>query len=142
MGDRLIQVWLYMWNYCTGYYENVPVLLRGTFYTYIVSAMNLSSLIEDMKNYECFVIWKLSEANIIIWAWIIIASWTTILLKKNFVFFFFSSLKWSQEFAFRMVHNESIKVFYSCQFMWFFLEQDFNRSIIIEDLWYKDLQQV
>ena len=39
-----------------GYYENVPVILRGTFYTYGVSAMRLSSLNEEMKNYEYFVI--------------------------------------------------------------------------------------
>ena len=40
----------------TVYYKNVPVLLRGTFYTYSVSAMKLSWLSEDMKNYEYFVI--------------------------------------------------------------------------------------
>ena len=43
------------------------------FYTYSVSAMKLSSLNEDMKNYEYIVIWKLSEASIIISPWIIIA---------------------------------------------------------------------
>ena len=73
------------------------------------------------KNYEYFDIWKLSEANIMMTAWIIIASWPIILLKKYFVLFFFSICnKWSQEFVFRRVHNASIKVFYSCQFMWFF----------------------
>ena len=75
--------------YCetTGYYENnVPLLLRGTFYTYSVSTMKLASLNEEMKNYEYFVIWKLSEANIIS-AWIIIASWTY--FWKYFVIFFF-----------------------------------------------------
>ena len=36
--------------------KNVPVLLRGTFYTHSVSAMKLSSLNEDMKNHEYFVI--------------------------------------------------------------------------------------
>ena len=63
--------------YCatTGYYEDVPVLLRGTFYTYSISAMKLLSFNADVKNYEYFVIWKLIEANIIS-AWIIIASWT------------------------------------------------------------------
>ena len=41
----------------TGYYENVPVLLRGTFCTYSISAMKrLSSLNADMINYEYFVI--------------------------------------------------------------------------------------
>ena len=34
----------------TGYDENVPVLLRGTFYTYSISAMKLSSLNADVKN--------------------------------------------------------------------------------------------
>ena len=42
----------------TVYYKNVPVLLRGTFYTYSVSAMKLSWLSEHMKNYEYFVIWN------------------------------------------------------------------------------------
>ena len=34
----------YIVHYTTGYYENVPVLLRGTFYTYSISALKLSSL--------------------------------------------------------------------------------------------------
>ena len=37
-------------------YKNVPVLLRGTFYTYSVSEMKLSSMNENMKNHEYFVI--------------------------------------------------------------------------------------
>ena len=55
--------------------------------------MKLLSLNEDMKNHEYFVIWKLSEANVINYfsAWIIIASWTD--CWKYFVLFSFCHLK-------------------------------------------------
>ena len=46
---------VFVYSETTGY-ENVPVLLICTFYTYSVSAMKLSTLNEDMKNYEYFVI--------------------------------------------------------------------------------------
>ena len=47
----------FVYSETTGYQENVPVFLRGTtFYTYSVGAMKLSSLNEDMKNHEYFVI--------------------------------------------------------------------------------------
>ena len=45
----------FVYSETTGYYENVPVLLRGTFFTYSVKVqikMKLSSLYEDMKNHE------------------------------------------------------------------------------------------
>ena len=42
----------FVYSETTGFYENVPVLLRGTFYTYSVSSMKLSSLDKDMKNHE------------------------------------------------------------------------------------------
>ena len=55
----------FVYSETTGYYENGPVLLSGTFYTYSVSANKNETFIinEDMKNHEYFVIWKLSEAN-------------------------------------------------------------------------------
>ena len=42
----------FVYSETTGFYENVPVLLRGTFYSYSVSSMKLSSLDKDMKNHE------------------------------------------------------------------------------------------
>ena len=46
----------FVYSETTSYDENVPVLLRGTFYTYSVSTMKLSSLNdEDMQNHEYFV---------------------------------------------------------------------------------------
>ena len=49
---------LYNYSETTGYYENVAVLLSGTFYTYSVSANKNETFIinEDMKNHEYFVI--------------------------------------------------------------------------------------
>ena len=94
-------VYKFVYSETTGYYENVPVLLRGTFYTYSVSAN---------KNHEHFVIWKLSEANIIIFS----LNYFCVLnrLLKIFCSFLFLPFKGSQEFAFRRVQ--------CCQFMWFF----------------------
>ena len=59
----------------TGYYENIHVLLRGTFYT-----QEQWNFHHWMKTW-IFCYLKLSEANIILSPWIIIASWTNILLK-------------------------------------------------------------
>ena len=39
-------VYILLYSETTGYYENVPVLLRGAFYRHSVSAMKLSSLNE------------------------------------------------------------------------------------------------
>ena len=48
----------FVYSETTGYYENVAVLLSGTFYTYSVSANKNETFIinEDMKNHEYFVI--------------------------------------------------------------------------------------
>ena len=50
----------FVYGETTGYYENVPVLLSGIFYTYSVSANKNETFIinEDMKNHEYFVILK------------------------------------------------------------------------------------
>ena len=53
----------FVYSETTGYYENVPVLLRGTFYTYSVSANKNETCVIEWRH---VVIWKLSEANIII----------------------------------------------------------------------------
>ena len=46
----------FVYSETTGCYENVPVLLRGTFYTYSVSANKNETFVikinEDMKNHE------------------------------------------------------------------------------------------
>ena len=48
----------FVYSETTGHYENVPVLLSGTFYAYSVSANKNETFIinEDMKNHEYFVI--------------------------------------------------------------------------------------
>ena len=79
-------------------------------------------------------IWKLSGANIIIFS----LNHYCIL---NICSFLFLPFKGSQEFAFRRVqHTQSIHKSLFLSIYVIFLEWDFNRPI--ENLWYKDLQQV
>ena len=57
-GKTHVPKFVYSCSETTGYYENGPVLLSGTFYTYSVRANKNETFIinEDMKNHECFVI--------------------------------------------------------------------------------------
>ena len=53
-GSKNPKMYKFVYSETIGYYENVPVLLRGTFNTYSVSANeNETSIIKwDMKNHE------------------------------------------------------------------------------------------
>ena len=67
MDQKIQKMYKFVYSETTGCYENVSLLLRGTFYTYGVSA-NKNEAFEDMKNHEFICYLKLSEANIIIFS--------------------------------------------------------------------------
>ena len=88
------KMYKFVYSETTGYYENVPVLLRGTFFTYSVSANKNETFIIIMKTWKImnlFVIWKLSEANIIIFSFNDYCILNRLL--KIFCSFFFCHLK-------------------------------------------------
>ena len=101
----------FVYSETTGCYGNVPVLSRGTFYTYGVSANKNKTFIIKWRHEESWIylLFEILVRLILLFsASTIIASWTD--CWKYFVLFL--PLKGSQEFAFRRVQH--------CQFIWFF----------------------
>ena len=105
------KMYKFVYSETTGYYENVPVLLRGTFFTYSVSANKNETFIiiwRHEKSWIYLLFENLVRLILLFSVSIIIASWTD--CWKYFVLFL--PFKGSQEFAFRRVQR--------CQFVWFF----------------------
>ena len=102
----------FVYSETTGCYENVPLLLRGAFYTYGVSANKNETFIIEWRHEKSWIYLLFENLVGLILLFsastIIIASWTD--CWKYFVLFL--PLKGSQEFAFRRVQR--------CQFIWFF----------------------
>ena len=123
------KMYKFIYSETTGCYENVPVLLRGTFYTYSVSANKNKTFVikwRHEKSWIYLLFENLVRLIILLFsASTIIAFWTD--CWKYFVLFL--PLKGSQEFAFRRVQH--------CQFIWFFWSEIFNRSIenLLYNLW-------
>ena len=120
----------FVYRETTSCHENVPVLLRGTFYTYSVSANKNKTFVIKWRHEKSWIYLFFENLvrliTLLFSASTIIASWTD--CWKYFVLFL--PLKGSQEFAFRRVQH--------CQFIWFFWSEIFNRSIenLLYNLWY------
>ena len=79
----------FVYSETTGYYENVPILLRGTFYAYSVSANKIETFIikwRHEKSWIYLLFENLVRLILLFSASIIIASWTD--CWKCFVFSF------------------------------------------------------
>ena len=110
-GSKNPKMYKFVYSETTGCYENVPLLLRGTFYTYGVSANKNETFIikwRHEKSWIYLLFENLVRLILLFSASTIIASWTD--FWKYFVLFL--PLKGSQEFAFRSLQR--------CQFIWFF----------------------
>ena len=110
-GSKNPKMYKFVYSETTGWYENVPLLLRGTFYTCGVSANKNETFIikwRHEKSWIYLLFENLVRLILLFSASTIIASWTD--FWKYFVLFL--PLKGSQEFAFRSLQR--------CQFIWFF----------------------